>query len=63
MAKTLLTFDRQTGKSTEKYAAVKAFLDLSVEPVMSSREQIKWLKMSYNPNGGEALKLLTVFKV
>ena len=41
VAKTLLTFDRQTGKSTEKYAAVKAFLDLSVEPVMSSREQIK----------------------
>ena len=40
-AKTLLTFDRQTGKSTEEYVAVKALLDLSVQPVMSSGEQIK----------------------
>ena len=41
VAKTLLTLDRQTGKSTEEYAAGKALLDLSVEPVMSSGEQIK----------------------
>ena len=41
VAKTLLALDRQTGKSTEEYAAVKALLDLSVEPVMSSGEQIK----------------------
>ena len=41
VAKTLLTLDRQTGKSTEECAAVKALLDLSVEPVMSSGEQIK----------------------
>ena len=41
VAKALLTLDRQTGKSTEECAAVKALLDLSVEPVMSSGEQIK----------------------
>ena len=41
VAKTLLTLDRQTGKSTEEHAAVKALLDLSVEPVMNSGEQIK----------------------
>ena len=35
LAKTLLTLDRQTGESTEEHAAVKALLDLSVEPVMS----------------------------
>ena len=32
---TLLTLDRQTGKSTEEYAEAKALLTLSVEPVMS----------------------------
>ena len=41
LAKTLLTLDRQTGKSTEEYAVAKALLNLSVEPVMSSGEQIK----------------------
>ena len=41
VAKTLLTLDRQTGKSIEEYAAVKALLDLSVEPVMSLGEQFK----------------------
>ena len=41
MAKTLLTLDRQTGKSTEEYAAVEALSDLSVELVMSLGEQIK----------------------
>ena len=41
VAKTLLALDRQTGKSIEEYAAVKALLDLSVEPVMSSGEQFK----------------------
>ena len=39
-----------------------ALLNLSVEPVMSSGEQIKLLKMSYNPNCGEVLKLSTVFR-
>ena len=39
VAKTLLTLDRQTGKSTEEYAAVKALLFLSVEPVMSSESK------------------------
>ena len=51
----------KTDKSKEEYAVVKALLNLSVEPMMSSGEQIKLLKMSYNPNGGDALKLLTVF--
>ena len=41
VAKTLLTLDRQTGKSTEEYAVAKALLNLSVEPAMSSGEQIK----------------------
>ena len=41
LAKALLTLDRQTGKSTEEYAAAKALLNLSVEPAMSSGEQIK----------------------
>ena len=41
VGKTLLTLDRQTGKSTEEYATVKALLDLSIEPVMSSGEQMK----------------------
>ena len=40
MAKTPLTLDRQTGKSTEEYAVTKALLNLSVELVMSSGEQI-----------------------
>ena len=40
LAKTLLTLDRQTGKSTEEYAVAKALLNLSVEPAMSSGEQI-----------------------
>ena len=52
----------KTGKSKEEYAVVKALLNLSVKPVMSSGEQIKLLKMSYNPNGGDALKLLAVFR-
>ena len=52
----------KTGKSKEEYVVVKALLNLSVEPVMSSREQIKLLKMSYNPNGSYALKLSTVFR-
>ena len=38
MAKTLLTLDRQTGKSTEEYAVATTLLNLSVEPVMSSGE-------------------------
>ena len=38
LAKTLLTLDRQTCKSTEEYAVAKALL--SVEPAMSSGEQI-----------------------
>ena len=42
LAKTLLTLDRQTGKSTEEYAVAKALLNLSVEPAMSSGEQIKY---------------------
>ena len=50
----------KTGESKEEYAVGKALLNLSVEPVMSSGEQIKLLKMSYNPNGGDSLKLLTV---
>ena len=48
----------KTGESKEEYAVGKALLNLSVEPVMSSGEQIKLLKMSYNPNGGDSLKLL-----
>ena len=52
----------KTDKSKEEYAVVKALLNLSVEPMMSSGEQIKLLKMSYNSNGGDALKLLTVFR-
>ena len=52
----------KTGKSKEEYAVVKALLNLSVEPVMSSGEQIKLLKMSYNPNGGDVLKFSTVFR-
>ena len=40
VAKTPLTLDRQTGKSTEEYAVTKALLNLSVEQVMSSGEQI-----------------------
>ena len=39
LAKTLL--DRQTGKLTEEHAVAKALLNLSVEPAMSSEEQIK----------------------
>ena len=38
VAKTLLTLDRQTGKSTEEYAVATTLLNLSVEPVMSSGE-------------------------
>ena len=38
MAKTLLTLDRQTGKSTEEYAVATTLLNVSVELVMSSRE-------------------------
>ena len=41
LAKILLTFDRQTGKSaksTKEYAVAKALLNLSVEPAMSSGE-------------------------
>ena len=38
LAKTLLTLDRQTGKSTEEYAVATTLLNLSVEPVMSSGE-------------------------
>ena len=41
LAKTLLTLDRQTGKSTEEYAVTKPLLNLSVEPAMSLGEQIK----------------------
>ena len=41
LAKTLLTLDRQTGKLTEEHAVAKALLNLSVEPAMSSEEQIK----------------------
>ena len=41
LAKTLVTFDRQTGKSIEEYAVAKALLNLGVEPAMSSGEQIK----------------------
>ena len=41
LAKTLLTLDRQTGKSTEEYAVVKALLNVSVEPAVSSGEEIK----------------------
>ena len=41
LAKTLLTLDRQTGKLTEEHAVAKALLNLSVEPTMSSEEQIK----------------------
>ena len=53
----------KTDKSKEEYAAVvKALLNLSVELMMSSGDQIKLLKMSYNPNGGDALKLSTVFR-
>ena len=52
----------KTGKSKEEYVVVKALLNLSVEPVMSSGEQIKLLKMSYNPNCGDVLKLSTVFR-
>ena len=52
----------KTGKSKEEYAVVKALLNLSVEPVMSSGEQIKLLRMSYNPNCGDVLKLSTVFR-
>ena len=52
----------KTGKSKEEYAVVKALLNLSVELMMSSGDQIKLLKMSYNPNGGDALKLSTVFR-
>ena len=36
VAKTLLTLDHQTGKSTEEYAVATTLLNLSVEPVMSS---------------------------
>ena len=52
----------KTDKSKEEYAVVKALLNLSVELMMSSGDQIKLLKMSYNPNGGDALKLSTVFR-
>ena len=38
MAKTLLTLDRQTGKSTEEYAVATTLLNVSLELVMSSRE-------------------------
>ena len=38
VAKTLLTLDRQTGKSTEEYAVATTLLNVSVELVMSSRE-------------------------
>ena len=38
VAKTLLTLDRQTGKSTEEYAVATTLLNLSVEPAMSSGE-------------------------
>ena len=38
VAKTLLTLDPQTGKSTEEYAVATTLLNLSVEPVMSSGE-------------------------
>ena len=41
LAKTLQKLDRQTGKSTEEYAVVKALLNLSVGPAMSSGEQIE----------------------
>ena len=35
-AKTLLTLNRQTGKSKDEHAAASALLDLATEPVMSS---------------------------
>ena len=38
MAKTLVTLDRQTGKSTEEYAVATTLLNVSVELVMSSRK-------------------------
>ena len=41
LAKTLQKLDRQTGKSTEELAVVKALLNLSVGPAMSSGEQIE----------------------
>ena len=62
VAKNPLKLDRKTGKSTEEYAVAKVLLILSMEPAMRSGEQIRQLKISYSPNGCDALTLFTVFR-